>query len=266
MGVHDLKTVAKPRKRRRPSRSTIERGGGTDDDDDEVSILSAEEDSGELAYIPRPSKRHARANAIKSVIDPSPQPDTSALQLQPCQETRKRNARGRFAEPRNRVHMTNLESMANSTPPHSISASSLLSDAKVSRYVVPAAFATQDETAKIANYAAAGAISHNTALTNATTPATLYATTPATMHGTAPCSSDAKFGSENVNGLDATLDASIGAQGVECRICMERRTTHIAIPCGHYAYCGVCAQKFNDGREPCPVCRKPAQFIRVYAT
>jgi len=40
-----------------------------------------------------------------------------------------------------------------------------------------------------------------------------------------------------------------------CSVCLERKVSHILVPCGHYGFCGICAQYLAQ-LGSCPLCRK----------
>jgi hypothetical protein len=47
-----------------------------------------------------------------------------------------------------------------------------------------------------------------------------------------------------------------------CVICQDARRTHIIFPCNHYALCEVCAQSWQTGRLPCPICRSDVTAVK----
>mmetsp|Transcript_12218 Transcript_12218/g.22934 ORF Transcript_12218/g.22934 Transcript_12218/m.22934 type:complete len:450 (-) Transcript_12218:127-1476(-) len=49
----------------------------------------------------------------------------------------------------------------------------------------------------------------------------------------------------------------------KCVLCLDGATSHAAIPCGHLAFCGVCAAERPT--TSCPVCRRPTDcLIRIF--
>jgi len=51
--------------------------------------------------------------------------------------------------------------------------------------------------------------------------------------------------------------------GGKCVLCLDGAASHAAVPCGHLAFCGVCAAERPSAI--CPVCRHPSQcFIRIF--
>ena len=64
--------------------------------------------------------------------------------------------------------------------------------------------------------------------------------------------------------LDKASLAAVAEREVDdatlCVVCLERRRSHVAIPCGHLALCGTCAARLTA----CPCCRSAGQFVRVH--
>jgi len=68
----------------------------------------------------------------------------------------------------------------------------------------------------------------------------------------------------------ATLLNQLAAQqnilegcGGKCVLCLDGSTSHASVPCGHLAFCGVCAAERPS--PICPVCRQPSQcIIRIF--
>jgi len=43
-----------------------------------------------------------------------------------------------------------------------------------------------------------------------------------------------------------------------CAVCMDKKITHMCVPCTHFVMCGECAHKIDE----CPLCReKITSFI-----
>jgi hypothetical protein len=69
--------------------------------------------------------------------------------------------------------------------------------------------------------------------------------------------------------------ASAGASGSDipnnelCVVCLNARRTHLLLHHngseGHLCCCAICANKLEEGRNFCPVCREPIrEFVRCY--
>jgi hypothetical protein len=64
---------------------------------------------------------------------------------------------------------------------------------------------------------------------------------------------------------DAAGETQKTAASEECRVCMERPIDHVAIPCGHMAVCGQCAQHLLTAAPLCVICRGPVErFVKVF--
>ncbi len=50
----------------------------------------------------------------------------------------------------------------------------------------------------------------------------------------------------------------VGAEPL-CVVCLERRSTMAAYPCGHRCLCTVCAPQFIGA--VCPICRRPVASV-----
>lgn len=75
----------------------------------------------------------------------------------------------------------------------------------------------------------------------------------AQLHTLPPTTSDA-----------ATEVASTVNDSSTCAVCLEKRRTHVAIPCGHMCVCAKCS-KTNLVRSKCPICRVAVEkWIRVH--
>ena len=46
-----------------------------------------------------------------------------------------------------------------------------------------------------------------------------------------------------------------------CVVCLERRSTIAASPCGHRCLCTVCAPQFQVIGAVCPICRRPVASV-----
>ncbi len=64
-------------------------------------------------------------------------------------------------------------------------------------------------------------------------------------------------GASDVSESD-TIDAD---ESTECSICMVKRKSHAAIPCGHLCVCVDCASVVMKGSKACPICRKVVSDI-----
>jgi hypothetical protein len=50
-----------------------------------------------------------------------------------------------------------------------------------------------------------------------------------------------------------------------CVVCLERRSTMAAYPCGHRCLCTLCAPRFIGA--VCPICRRPvASVLAIFDT
>jgi len=69
------------------------------------------------------------------------------------------------------------------------------------------------------------------------------------------------------NDNDSCLDVAESNDSVTCCICMEERSSHAFVPCGHLSVCSECAVTFANHRlRECPVCRNKATgVIRIYS-
>ena len=47
----------------------------------------------------------------------------------------------------------------------------------------------------------------------------------------------------------------------ECVVCMDAKSTEIAVPCGHLCMCKDCCAQLLRSRSNCPICRRQIQSI-----
>lgn len=57
--------------------------------------------------------------------------------------------------------------------------------------------------------------------------------------------------------------------GEECVVCMERKQSCIALPCGHNKFCVKCSRTMCDGKErgevQCPICNRDVkEMMKVF--
>jgi len=65
-----------------------------------------------------------------------------------------------------------------------------------------------------------------------------------------------------LNQMAASRMALEGCGG-KCVLCLDGLTSHASVPCGHLAFCGVCAAERPT--PTCPVCRQPSQcIVRIF--
>jgi hypothetical protein len=51
----------------------------------------------------------------------------------------------------------------------------------------------------------------------------------------------------------------------ECVVCLDKKRSHLIMPCMHFSLCEDCASDFAQANKKCPVCSKPIQKVeRVF--
>jgi hypothetical protein len=50
-----------------------------------------------------------------------------------------------------------------------------------------------------------------------------------------------------------------------CVVCLDKKKTCIALPCGHYNFCTECTNELKKKKDTCPICRNIVkEYILVY--
>lgn len=63
----------------------------------------------------------------------------------------------------------------------------------------------------------------------------------------------------------AVPSAERGESSEECIVCLDRKRSHVAVPCGHLCLCAQCASELEKRSMKCPYCMKQVTlFARVY--
>ncbi|KAM3127647.1 hypothetical protein pb186bvf_020244 [Paramecium bursaria] len=63
---------------------------------------------------------------------------------------------------------------------------------------------------------------------------------------------------------ESKLNSQSDDDSSTCSMCLDQKREYIAIPCGHFIYCGTCTELLKQKLE-CILCRKAiTQFMKVY--